>query len=48
MDFISDYIIEKKLIENINEEELIVSKNKDLIANFQSKIKNKIDSIWTN
>jgi type I restriction enzyme M protein len=40
--------IEKKLIENINEEELIVSKNKDLIANFQSKIKNKIDSIWTN
>jgi type I restriction enzyme M protein len=39
--------IEKKLIENINEEELIVSKNKDLIARFQSKIKNKIDNIWT-
>jgi type I restriction enzyme M protein len=40
--------IEKKLIENINEEELVVSNNKGLITNFQSKIKNKIDSIWKN
>ena len=40
--------IEKKLIENINDEELMVSKNKDLISNFQNKIKNKIDNIWSN
>jgi hypothetical protein len=40
--------LKKKLIENINDEELMVSKNKDLISNFQNKIKNKIDNIWSN
>jgi type I restriction enzyme M protein len=40
--------IEKKLIENINDEELIVSKNKDLISNFQNKIEKKINSLWSN
>ena len=40
--------IEKKLIENINEEELIVSKNKNLIDIFQRRINNKTDNMWTN
>ena len=40
--------IEKKLIENINDEEFAVSKNKDLISNFQNKIKKKINSLWSN
>jgi type I restriction enzyme M protein len=40
--------IEKKLIENINDEELIISQNSNLISIFQNKIKNKIDNIWSN
>ena len=40
--------VEKKLVAEINDEEKIILKNKDLISKFQNKIKNKIDNIWSN
>ena len=38
----------KEIVEEINIELDIVNKNKDLIVNFENKIKNKINSIWLN
>ena len=38
---------EEQIVKNISNEELIISKNKDLINNFQNKINNKIKDIWS-